>query len=73
MLNMGFYEDIKSILTYTPDTKNAWLFPATMPPEVHTIAKKFMRNPIEITVGTKNAGTKNVDTSVFSSWRAGAL
>ncbi|MGB2514098.1 MAG: DEAD/DEAH box helicase [Flavobacteriaceae bacterium] len=65
MLNMGFYEDIKSILTHTPDTKNAWLFSATMPPEVHTIAKKFMRNPIEITVGAKNAGTKNVAHQFF--------
>jgi len=65
MLNMGFYEDIKSILTHTPNTKNSWLFSATMPPEVHTIAKKFMKSPVEITVGTKNAGTKNVDHHYF--------
>ena len=65
MLNMGFYEDIKSILTHTPDSKNSWLFSATMPPEVHTIAKKFMKSPQEITVGTKNAGTKNVDHQYF--------
>src|SRR6056300_233573 len=65
MLNMGFYEDIKSILTHTPNTKNSWLFSATMPPEVHTIAKKFMKSPVEITVGTKNAGTKNVDHQYF--------
>ena len=65
MLNMGFYEDIKSILTHTPDSKNSWLFSATMPPEVNTIAKKFMKSPQEITVGTKNAGTKNVDHQYF--------
>ena len=65
MLNMGFYEDIKSILNYTPKTKSSWLFSATMPPEVHTIAKKFMTAPVEITVGTKNAGTKNVDHQYF--------
>ena len=65
MLNMGFYEDIKSILTHTPNTKNSWLFSATMPTEVHTIAKKFMKSPVEITVGTKNAGTKNVDHHYF--------
>ncbi|MDA8871082.1 DEAD/DEAH box helicase [Flavobacteriaceae bacterium] len=65
MLNMGFYEDIKSILTHTPDNKSAWLFSATMPPQVNVIAKKFMSNPIEITVGTKNAGTKNVNHQYF--------
>ena len=42
MLNMGFYEDIKDILTHTPNDKNSWLFSATMPPEVNRIAKKFM-------------------------------
>jgi ATP-dependent RNA helicase DeaD len=36
-----------------------------MPPEVNTIAKKFMNSPKEITVGTKNAGTKNVDHQYF--------
>ena len=65
MLNMGFYEDIKSILTNTPENKSAWLFSATMPPQVHTIAQKFMNKPIEITVGTKNAGTKSVDHQYF--------
>ena len=65
MLNMGFYEDIKSILTHTQENKNSWLFSATMPPQVHTIAKKFMRNPVEITVGEKNAGTKNVNHQFY--------
>ena len=60
MLNMGFYEDITEILADTPDEKNTWLFSATMPREVSTIAKKFMYDPMEITVGTKNAGNKNV-------------
>lgn len=60
MLNMGFYEDITDILKYSPAEKNTWLFSATMPKEVSSIAKKFMSNPFEITVGNKNEGTKNV-------------
>ncbi len=60
MLNMGFYEDITDILSHTPNDKSTWLFSATMPKEVATIAKKFMHNPQEITVGNKNAGIKNV-------------
>ena len=65
MLNMGFYEDIKSILTHTPANKSSWLFSATMPPDVNKIAKKFMHNPIEITVGTKNSSAKNIDHQYF--------
>ena len=60
MLNMGFYEDIKSILSHTPDEKSTWLFSATMPKEVAQIAKKFMSKPHEITVGHKNQGASTV-------------
>ena len=65
MLNMGFYEDITDILSHSPDTKNTWLFSATMPKEVSVIAKKFMSNPLEITVGRKNVSTKNVSHSYY--------
>ena len=65
MLNMGFYEDITEILSHTPAEKNTWLFSATMPKEVATIAKKFMRTPVEITVGTKNMGTSNVSHEYY--------
>ncbi|MEL0652253.1 DEAD/DEAH box helicase [Algibacter sp. TI.3.09] len=60
MLNMGFKEDITDILSHTPEDKNTWLFSATMPREVARIAKKFMDNPQEITVGNKNESTSNV-------------
>jgi ATP-dependent RNA helicase DeaD len=65
MLNMGFYEDITDILSGTPDEKNTWLFSATMPKEVSFIAKKFMNNPIEITVGTKNVGSDQVSHEYY--------
>ncbi|MBQ4821995.1 DEAD/DEAH box helicase [Aquimarina sp. MMG016] len=65
MLNMGFYEDIKAILSNTPDDKNTWLFSATMPKEVSTIAKRFMSSPVEITVGHKNIGSKNVSHEYY--------
>ena len=65
MLNMGFYEDITSILSHTPEDKSTWLFSATMPKEVATIAKKFMHQPIEITVGNKNESTSNVTHEYF--------
>ena len=65
MLNMGFYEDIVSILSTTPDEKNTWLFSATMPQEVARIAKKFMHEPEEITVGTKNSGSATVSHEFY--------
>ncbi len=65
MLNMGFYEDIKDILSNTPKEKSTWLFSATMPAEVSVIAKKFMRSPQEITVGTKNSGATTVQHEYY--------
>ncbi|RAV27896.1 DEAD/DEAH box helicase [Sinomicrobium soli] len=65
MLNMGFYEDISSILSHTPAEKNTWLFSATMPKEVAAIAKKFMSHPEEITVGAKNSGTDTVQHEYY--------
>ena len=65
MLNMGFYEDIVSILSDTPDEKRTWLFSATMPAEVARIAKKFMADPAEITVGTKNSGSATVSHEFY--------
>ncbi|MCF7568537.1 DEAD/DEAH box helicase [Sabulilitoribacter arenilitoris] len=65
MLNMGFYEDITDILSHTPEDKSTWLFSATMPREVATIAKKFMDNPQEITVGNKNESTSTVSHEYY--------
>ncbi|MEM9076520.1 MAG: DEAD/DEAH box helicase [Bacteroidota bacterium] len=65
MLNMGFYEDIKDILSNTPQEKFTWLFSATMPKEVASIAKKFMHKPAEITVGAKNAGATTVQHEYY--------
>ncbi|WP_291864383.1 DEAD/DEAH box helicase [Maribacter sp.] len=65
MLNMGFFEDIKDILSNTPDEKSTWLFSATMPKEVSIIAKKFMHSPKEITVGAKNSGASTVQHEYY--------
>ena len=65
MLNMGFYEDITDILSFTPKEKNTWLFSATMPKEVSNIARKFMSSPVEITVGTKNVGSDQVSHEYY--------
>ncbi len=65
MLNMGFQEDINDILSTTPDEKKTWLFSATMPAEVRRIAKNYMTDPFELTVGTKNTGNVNIDHEYY--------
>ena len=61
MLNMGFKEELDAILEKTPAEKKTLLFSATMPKEVQRIAKNYMHEPREITVGTRNAGAENVE------------
>lgn len=67
MLNMGFKEDIETILERTPETRRTMLFSATMPKEIANIAKRYMKNYEEITVGTKNAGSENVEHIYYVS------
>lgn len=61
MLNMGFQDDLDAILSHSPQNKRTWLFSATMPSEVSKIAKKYMNDPVEITVGKKNSGASNIE------------
>lgn len=60
MLNMGFLEDIETILQSMPDSRRTMLFSATMPTEIARIAKNYMKVSQEITIGTRNAGSENV-------------
>lgn len=66
MLNMGFKEDIDLILESTPVEKNVWLFSATMPKEVALIAKNYMDNPLEVSIGHKNQTNENIDHIYYS-------
>ena len=60
MLNMGFQEELESILSEVPDSARTLLFSATMPKQVAAIARKYMNDPEEIIVGQRNAGAPNV-------------
>jgi ATP-dependent RNA helicase DeaD len=61
MLNMGFKEELESILEHTPEDRNTFLFSATMPKPLISIANKYMFDPIEITIGIRNSGAENVE------------
>ena len=60
MLNMGFTDSINAILEQVPEDRNTLMFSATMSPEIARIAKTYLHNAKEITIGTKNEGSKNV-------------
>ena len=60
MLNMGFTDSINAILEKIPEERNTLMFSATMSPEIARIAKTYLHDAKEITIGTKNEGSKNV-------------
>ncbi len=60
MLNMGFLESIDDILSHVPEQRKMLMFSATMPQEIAKIAKKYMHNPVEFVIGTRNEGAANV-------------
>lgn len=65
MLNMGFQDDIEFILQNTPNRESTWLFSATMPPEIRRVSKKYMEQPVEVTVGKMNTANKNIDHQYY--------
>jgi len=65
MLNMGFKEDLDTIMAETPDEKQTLLFSATMSPEITSLTRKFLKDTLEISTGKKNIGADNVQHEVY--------
>lgn len=60
MLNMGFTDSINAILADVPENRNTLLFSATMGPDIARIAKNYLHDAKEITIGKKNESTNSV-------------
>lgn len=60
MLDMGFSEDLNAILSDVPEDRTTLMFSATMSKEIEKIAKNYLHNAKEITIGRKNEGTHSV-------------
>ena len=78
MLDMGFADDIESILDATPDDRQTVLFSATMPPRINSIAKRYQRDPVRIQIarGDSNVGKALIRQRAFvvpRSHKAAAL
>lgn len=50
MLDMGFFEDIRTIISYLPKNRQTVLFSATMPPKIRTLANQILTNPVQINI-----------------------
>ena len=59
MLDLGFLEDVETILRRCPMGRQTALFGATVPPEIRRLADTFMHDPVEIRV---RAATLTIDT-----------
>ncbi len=76
MLNMGFYEDMETIFSYTPEKKRVVLFSATVPPRIRDMAQKFMKNPQELrlpSASTEIALTEHLFVEVYEEDKVEAL
>ncbi len=61
MLNMGFIEDIETILQDVPEERQTLLFSATMPKPIQDLAQRFMRNPEFISIKSKEVTVANTE------------
>ena len=61
MLNMGFIEDIESILSTVPDESQTLLFSATMPDPIRKIAERFMKEPVLVSVKAKEMTVEHIE------------
>jgi superfamily II DNA/RNA helicase len=50
MLDMGFYDDIQKIIAALPKNRQTLMFSATMPPKMRELAKKNLKDPVEVTI-----------------------
>ncbi|WP_432822946.1 DEAD/DEAH box helicase [Trichloromonas sp.] len=70
MLKMGFIEEVEQILEHTPAERQTALFSATMPNEVLRVARRHLKDPVEIRIKSK---TSTVETITQRFWQVKGL
>jgi ATP-dependent RNA helicase RhlE len=65
MLDLGFYKDIKELITYLPQHRQTLFFSATINEHIKDLAYTLVKNPIRIQISPKDPVSKNVDHSVM--------
>ncbi len=61
MLNMGFREDIETILDHIPAERQTVFFSATMPKPILALTKRYQRDPLQIVVAHKELTVSNIE------------
>ncbi len=59
MLDMGFADDLEAILAATPATRQTVLFSATLPPRIDQLARRYLDDPMRVTIGREQAGVRH--------------
>ena len=70
MLDMGFLPDIKKIFAAIPAERQSMLFSATLPEEIVKISKRFLRDPVRVSVSPPSSTVEKIDQQVFFVDRA---
>lgn len=60
MFDMGFIDDVKKIITYTPDSRQTMLFSATLSKEIKNLVRNVQKNPEMIEIGEHRSPAKSV-------------
>jgi len=67
MLDMGFAPQLAQILKYLPSVRQTLLFSATMPPEIAALTYKYMRTPVNITIGSVGRAATLIEQKVIET------
>jgi len=65
MLNMGFIQDVETILNCTPAERQTAFFSATMAPAIRELATKFLRSPVTVTVEAAKSAPTRIEQRVY--------
>ena len=66
MLNMGFREDIETILAQAPEERQTVLFSATMPQPILDITREYQKDPVMVAIGSERSRTaENIEQFYF--------
>ncbi|MBT4446666.1 DEAD/DEAH box helicase [archaeon] len=65
MLDMGFIHDIKKVIAKLPDKRQSLFFSATMSPEVNTLARKLLKNPVHVEITPAATTVERIQQQIF--------
>jgi len=65
MLDMGFIDDVREIISHLPKQRQTLLFSATMPREIRFLADSILREPVEVRVAPESPAAMNVEHAVY--------